>query len=270
MTTSADRILADGLERHGRGADLSESLASSTENEVRLRYAVASLRPSRTSPWVTWYARLAGARGRPDPVDECFRWTMQTYAPRSSEVVRAVARHLVAGLGSLDAVCEVLNEQSVGALERRWCALGGGLYAPNQVAPYLRPYLAPGFSTLRDRLAGLTSWVHGAIVWVSDARKWHTPDYWQAPATTLMHGTGDCEDQALVLWSAASLLALPAGVLVIGTLDGHGHAWVEFPELPLATIADPTSGLLYARDFAPQYVARLRINPPRNTGSHSV
>jgi len=109
--------------------------------------------------------------------------------------------------------------------------------------------------------------VHGSIRWVSDMAKWHMPDFWQTPATTLVHGSGDCEDQALVLWSAAPLIGLPSGVLVVGEHNGRGHAWVEFPELPVPLIADATSGTVFLRDLAPQFVARLYIGPPLRIGA---
>lgn len=268
MATSADRILARGLERHGVGDDLAVALGSAVDAEVRLRFAAASLtRRAHVSPWSTWYAKLTSpALDASTVLDQCFRWSVVTEAPRSSEVVRSVSVHLVGGLGSVEAVCRALDDQHLSALQRRWCALGSRLYAPHEVMPFLRPYLVPAFSSIPERIGQLTRWVHSAVTWTSDMGKWHMPDYWQAPAVTLAHGTGDCEDQALVLWSAAPLVGLPKGLLVIGELHGRGHAWIEFPELPIPLLADATSGTVFVRDLAPQFVPRLRVGAPAWAG----
>jgi len=78
------------------------------------------------------------------------------------------------------------------------------------------------------------------VEYLADDDKWGEPDVWQSPALTLFDGTGDCEDMTLALWSAAPFVGLPTGRMAIGTYEGDGHAWAEFPEVGLW--AEATSG----------------------------
>jgi transglutaminase-like putative cysteine protease len=51
-------------------------------------------------------------------------------------------------------------------------------------------------------------------------------EYWQLPSETLARGTGDCEDVAFLFASLMAAQRYPVRVIV-GTLDGVGHAWPE-------------------------------------------
>jgi transglutaminase-like putative cysteine protease len=261
MTTSADRLISRGLAWHVEGDRLSAALADATEEEVRLRSLFAMSRYH--SPWLDWRAALSGADQyeRPRLLEECFNWTMRTYAERSGDFVRRVAVHLSAGHDAARAVELALDEVAATQLHRRWRLLALRLYSPEQVQPFLAPFMHPSVAPAAQRLLSLTRWVNHHVTWVSDEEKWHSPDFWQTPETTLLTGSGDCEDQALVLWSAAPLLGLPRGRLVIGTLDGGGHAWVEFPEFFVPLIADSTSGSVLASHQALSYCPDICIEP---------
>ena len=61
--------------------------------------------------------------------------------------------------------------------------------------------------------------------YVEDATMDDTPaDCWQTPRQTLRKGTGDCEDSALLLTDWMLGNKIPAR-MVLGTMDGGGHAW---------------------------------------------
>jgi len=49
-------------------------------------------------------------------------------------------------------------------------------------------------------------------------------DFWQTPRQTLVKGTGDCEDSALLLTDWMLSNKIPAR-MALGTVDGSGHAW---------------------------------------------
>ena len=67
-------------------------------------------------------------------------------------------------------------------------------------------------------------------------QRWGKRNYWQLPSTTLKLGTGDCEDQAILLTSLLRSLRLPRDNVRLVTAQiinsESGHAWVEI-KVPL-------------------------------------
>jgi transglutaminase-like putative cysteine protease len=51
-------------------------------------------------------------------------------------------------------------------------------------------------------------------------------DYWRSPKTTLEDGGGDCDDLAILAISTVLCCGL-RGRLILGDMNGVGHAWVE-------------------------------------------
>ncbi len=140
--------------------------------------------------------------------------------------------------------------------------LGQWLYRPEEVWPYLRQSPRPSpLCPVRDSLGALARWVMERVEHRPDDRKWDHPDRWQSPAETLWQGTGSAGEMALILWSGAALWGLPPGQLVLGTLLGRGHAWVELPEVSLC--AEATGGHVIDLGLLPAiYRPSLRVYPP--------
>lgn len=139
--------------------------------------------------------------------------------------------------------------------------LGQELYRPEEVWPYLRQSPRPAAQQPeRAVLAELCRWVADKVEYVRDPDRWSRPERWQSPSEALWQGAGDCQEIALVLWSAAPLWGLPRGQLVIGHLRGYTHAWVEFPELDC--YAEATSGHADELRRLPEfYEPCLRVYP---------
>jgi len=86
-----------------------------------------------------------------------------------------------------------------------------------------------------DNVKVLYYWVAYNVRYMSDVDRWGEEDYWQLPATTINLGTGDCEDQAILLTSLIRGAGVPRDKvhLVIGKLNWlwgglvGWHAWVE-------------------------------------------
>ena len=79
-------------------------------------------------------------------------------------------------------------------------------------------------------------------------------DYWQPPRVTLVLGTGDCEDKAILLWYRLKYcLKLKKVRLVVGQIHpiflGGGHAWVEVGDGLTCLIMDPTQ-----KEMQPRYM----------------
>jgi hypothetical protein len=94
----------------------------------------------------------------------------------------------------------------------------------------VRPFL----SYTLDNVRNAYYWVSENIRYMYDEERWGT-EYYQLPRTTIKLGTGDCEDQALLLASLLRALKLPRDNirLVVGPVSGNVyHAWVEI-KLPL-------------------------------------
>ena len=77
-------------------------------------------------------------------------------------------------------------------------------------------------------------------------------DHWQAPEVTLMLGTGDCEDKALLLWYLLKHVHKVEHVyFTVGQVNvlfaRGGHAWVELGVGPHALIMDPTMKIIIPR-----------------------
>jgi transglutaminase-like putative cysteine protease len=190
--------------------------------------------------WATdWRGKIARVDGTPHAnatIDDCFWWIFHPmHRWFSSGISQAVRDRVPTAATPATAVSSALLErEDVRAREAtlvRWCRQGQRLYRPDQVRPFLAPHRVA--SDARGALHSLASWVTDRVEYMLDENKWGRPDLWQAPAMTLRDGTGDCEDSSLLLWSAAPLLGLPRGRMVVGLLGREGHAWVEFPELGL-------------------------------------
>lgn len=77
-------------------------------------------------------------------------------------------------------------------------------------------------------------------------------DHWQAPEETLLLGTGDCEDKAILLWYVIRHVhAATDARVVVGQInilfDRGAHAWVEVGTGVTTLIMDPTSEQVYFR-----------------------
>jgi hypothetical protein len=136
------------------------------------------------------------------------------------------------------------------------------LYCPAEVWPYLRQGLRPEPArAAAARLADLLGWLRGRMERVEEGEHLGQPERWRSPGEALWQGSGDRAELALVLWSAAPLVGLLQGRLVIGTCDGVPHTWVEWPELGLfADAAAGVCGPIAERPAA--YAARLLVWPP--------
>jgi hypothetical protein len=111
--------------------------------------------------------------------------------------------------------------------------------------------LKPFLSYPLDNTRNAYYWVSENIKYMHDEQRWGARDYWQLPSTTVRLGTGDCEDQAILLTSLLRALKLPRENvrLVIGPTErGTYHAWVEIkiplPIYGLETIATHAIELL--------------------------
>lgn len=115
------------------------------------------------------------------------------------------------------------------------------------LSDYIRPYeqevmelaeaigLKPFLSHPLENARIAYYWVSENIRYMYDEQRWGSDEYWQLPSTTIKLGTGDCEDQAILLASLLRALKLPRQNvrLVIGpTAHGNYHAWIEI-KLPL-------------------------------------
>lgn len=228
-----DYLLRTGLGLSEQGCLLSHGLRIATQATIQ---RAAQHGHPWAAQWSPLFALAGGHLGADSLTDGCFRWI---FDPRQtwfrSELAREVSDRVPVVTTPAEAVLgALLDREDVRAREavfQRWCRQGHRLYRPDQVVPFL-PRRGAATSTQRS-LASLAHWVADRVTYQPDARKWGRPDVWQAPGVTLRDRSGDCEDMALVVWSAAPLLGLPVGRLVVGALGSEGHAWVEFPELGL-------------------------------------
>jgi len=117
--------------------------------------------------------------------------------------------------------------------------------------------LKPFLSYPLDNTGNAYYWVSENIRYMHDEQRWGARDYWQLPSTTLKLGTGDCEDQAILLTSLLRALKLPRENvrLVIGPTErGTYHAWVEIkiplPIYGLETVATHALELLENKKVA--------------------
>ena len=109
-------------------------------------------------------------------------------------------------------------------------------------------------------------WVNQRITWVADQRTWGVRDYWQSPHQTLLLGHGDCEDQSLLLFKVLWQAGFRDPVLVLGTAQGEGHAWIELGES--RAFLDPTSGKTLP-NRPPSYEPAVWITPDGFTSRFS-
>jgi transglutaminase-like putative cysteine protease len=115
------------------------------------------------------------------------------------------------------------------------------LMRPDEVQPILRvptyyEAMTPFASRLADWLRGHLS--TGMLRYLADGSG---RDVWQSPSETLRRGGGDCEDLALLALSFLENQKIPA-VLVTGTYNGFGHAWVEGQDADGGFMIEATSG----------------------------
>ena len=90
-------------------------------------------------------------------------------------------------------------------------------------------------------------------------------DHWQVPEVTLMLGTGDCEDAALVLWwKLRHVHGIKNVYFTVGQVNllfaRGGHAWVELGSGPFALIMDPTMETITPR-FMLNRISYIKSNP---------
>lgn len=133
---------------------------------------------------------------------------------------------------------------------RARCAIGRELLRPWEVADLVGPVDEWALRSGRDFVDGVAAFV-GAIPYASDP----PVDVWQSPALTRVRRAGDCEDHALMAASVLDAADVPVA-MILGTLDGKGHAWVEgYDEHGwfLLEATPPAAGVY--RYFAPGYVA---------------
>lgn len=269
-TTTPDRILATTLRLHRDGATLPASVRRATRHQILTRGATASA----TTFWRRWALELLSDAANPSPVlDACFTeifgrvrhgvWP-ETGSSEAATLVGDYLRHRVEPAVAVRSALRTLNTQRVvREISQGWCRWGQLLYRPAEVAHFIRPDLRPApYSTPGEQLRSLARWVIDHVAYEDDYTQWGVVDLWQSPAVTLELAAGDCEDMSLVLWSAAPLLGLPAGHLVVGSLDGEGHAWVEFPTIGL--YAEATSGRVGSLGYGPsRYRPWIHIHPDR-------
>ncbi|MEM2240562.1 MAG: transglutaminase domain-containing protein [Candidatus Bathyarchaeia archaeon] len=92
--------------------------------------------------------------------------------------------------------------------------------------------LKPFLSYPLENVENAYYWVSKNIRYMYDKERWGSIDYWQLPSTTIRLGTGDCEDQAILLVSLLRALRLPRENVRLAVSYTHRHAWVEV-KLPL-------------------------------------
>lgn len=243
MLSLPDAVLRQTLQLAKPGVPLSSAVRCATDALLNREYL-------EDSDWAqAWRAQIADARSARQvsgALDACFRSIFLGHeGPFLSDVAREVTRWLGRGASPAEAVRTALLERdrqrALSTTVARWCSLAALLYRPEEVAEFLP---SPSYLTMEPSVAlsSVARWVTSRVRYVSDASKWGQPDFWQSPGLTLAAGSGDCEDSALVVWSAAPLLGLPDGRLAVGTFKGDGHAWVEFPEIGFGVEA--TTGAL--------------------------
>ena len=95
--------------------------------------------------------------------------------------------------------------------------------------------------TTEEKQQAIFEYVRKEITYVTEGnpKKWKypqpflhfKPEFWQLPRETIEWGSGDCEDQAILLCTMMRIAGVPASDVrvVLGLLHGSGgHAWVEF------------------------------------------
>jgi transglutaminase-like putative cysteine protease len=98
--------------------------------------------------------------------------------------------------------------------------------------------------TTEEKQQAIFEYVRKEIEYVTEGnpKKWSYPrsflqfktEFWQLPRETIEWGTGDCEDQSILLCTMMRIAGVPASdvrvVLGIVHFDGDrgGHAWTEF------------------------------------------
>ena len=269
MLSIPDSILHSALNAEVFGQPLSHALRHAVAAELGRANSSPSL-ACGPSCWRhearAWQRRLAFARA-PSAfsgiADACLRWAFMTFGESSSPLARETGKRLEQGACPEHAVRAALlaqdRERVMHNTLHEWCGEAHRLYRPDEVVQFLAPSVVMGARTSPHvALDALARWVAARVVYVRDATKWGRPDFWQSPQQTLSDASGDCEDSSLVVWSALPLVDLPEGRLVVGTLHGDGHAWVELPTLGLRVEA--TNGTLKPL-AAPGYVPWLYVYP---------
>jgi transglutaminase-like putative cysteine protease len=102
-----------------------------------------------------------------------------------------------------------------------------------------------GLATTRQKQEALFKYVRQEIDYVTEGnpREYSYPksfleykfEFWQLPRETIAWGSGDCEDQAILLCTMMRIAGVPAsdvrvclGLMYVGGVIVGGHAWCEF------------------------------------------
>jgi hypothetical protein len=86
--------------------------------------------------------------------------------------------------------------------------------------------------------------IHQRVRWTRDEVTCGTLHCWNAVDETWLHGRGDCKAMATLLVKWLGDAGLFGFRVVVGTVNGDGHAWVESADS--AVFLDPTAGTLFS------------------------
>lgn len=118
----------------------------------------------------------------------------------------------------------VLAVCTLTSAEARGFPLAGWVHRSLAVAQVVYPQWRPdvfGDTPAPRGAKKINEWVNSTIRYETDLS-----DHWQTPAETLVLKTGDCEDEAILKYSALKAQYVHS-YLLLGTLsDGTGHATV--------------------------------------------
>jgi len=123
----------------------------------------------------------------------------------------------------------------------------------------------PIIEDLRDRIVkwapvhwmALRTWVGNNVDYEYDSTQFGEREYWLFGRETYDFKEGDCEDQAILLCSLLRADGWDSDevYVILGTVDGEGHAWVSLKILdilgyPVWINLEPTAGGIISTQFA--------------------